>query len=142
MTDWNNYYRRFGQIESRLLAAMNAAATEFGTVAERHDTDDYGFAFDVERGKHGKHLKLAVTLTMIDSGDVETGEPDKAGNLMIELIEDGGRVVGNFSPDNYTDDCWANYIDDETWELKVARVEDAAAISLPTQIKEWQGGRI
>jgi hypothetical protein len=70
-----------------------------------------------------------------EAGDAGTGEK---GNLLLEVIEEGGRIVEVASPDNYTEKCWAAYGDAANWEDKLSRLEAWIGGELPGVIAGWR----
>lgn len=124
-----------------MLAAMRSLAQHFET-ADTPDIDkcldDYCVWFTVDRGTKEKPDLLDVRWAIWDAGECETGVSDVEGNFVIDIVEHGGRIVGNFSPYNYTDKCWCDYDDDTEWNSRLSMCEEALANQATIQaIQEW-----
>ena len=83
--------------------------------------DDDGWAFDVTRDD-GEILNIWIRL--VDSGDADDGVYGVHGNVILDIVEHGGRIVGGFAPYNYSDRVWADYDDDREWEHRLEIMND------------------
>ncbi len=128
MTDWAAFYKQVERCKPDMLAWMRELATSFTTrtrtqcclrkddseVIERND-DDFAVAFQVSR-PDGK--KLDVLFEIWDSGDTDDGIYGKHGNFVFHLVEEGGRVIHQYIPNNYSDQVWVDYTDNAEWDLR------------------------
>ncbi len=98
---------------------------------------DYWVSFRVERVPGEMETCLDVALKLIDSGEYDTGEYDVRGNVILDLVEYGGRIVGGISPYNYTDRVWVDYndLDEFTRRLESIIASDEA---IQVTINAWK----
>jgi len=102
---------------------LNGALDPWGIRAELDQSgDNYGAVAKIER-EDGATCYAQLMLT--DSSDAGDDEAGKEGNYMLEIIADGGLVLGMFSPHNYTDMCWADYSNEGEWHTKRLMLEQA-----------------
>lgn len=82
--------------------------------------------------------KLDISFTLIEnyeSGD-ENSEQENSGNLMLEMIEYGGTIIGMLSPYKYTDRCWCKFDDQEEFDRRLDMIFNHGP-DLMMLIDEW-----
>lgn len=81
---------------------------------------------------------LGITFSIWDSGDADDGIYGVHGNFVFQLVETGGRMVGDIIPENYSSECWVNYSDLDEWDRRMEAIE-ASADSIADAIERWKG---
>jgi hypothetical protein len=135
-TDWTAYERQVARQKPEMLKAMAELAARFGVVTWDDDCDDFNVSFLVERPKPwaGEDYKnrLDVKFSIWDSGDADDGIYGQHGNFVLDIVEEGGRIVGGITPYNYSDDVWVDYSDDAEWDQRrqdiIRSLYDVAAL--------------
>lgn len=128
--DYENWFKRYRDDMSRVLEEIG---TPFGAVVEEEVSDDFGFGITIERGD-GRIL--AVTLSMVDSGDADDDIPGFRGNFIFRTSDDHDAHT-SYGPDNYTDACWADYGDVDAWQAKLADVRSQIGRYI-SFIEDWK----
>ena len=93
------YKTTYKHIRPRLEQAMTelAQALGEGVLWERED-DEYGFVL---------HLPGAdVSLMLEDAAEYEGEEGEGWGALSLMAVKDGGEIIAQVTPYNYTDEVW------------------------------------
>jgi hypothetical protein len=136
-TDWTAYRRQVERQKPAILAAMKSFAQALGIPASEvwdDDCDDFNVAFLVSRDD-GERLDAKFSIW--DSGDADDGVYGEHGNFIFDLVEEGGRIVGQCVPENYSDNVWVDYSDDDEWDFRreaIVRGFDAAK----RIVNEWR----
>ena len=132
---WANYEQRWRVLSPRMKAYLEKLVAQFpGSDLWENKGDDYSWSMIVPRPDGNK---LDVSFELIDahdaSGDHEAGV---RGALALNLVEEGGLIVGGLTPNNYGDDLWIPYRDAKQFDERLSLMERADAA--PT-IREWLG---
>jgi|SRR5581483_11367754 len=124
-TDWTAYWRQVERQKPEMIKAMTDLARRLGIDADdvwTDDNDDFSVSFLVERPKpwvedtEDYENRLDVRFSIWDSGDADDGIYGKHGNFILDIVEEGGAIVGGFSPENYTERVWVDYTDNAEWD--------------------------
>lgn len=111
---WVNYYAAFDALKGGMEAAMRDIGHPWGAEPFADNGDDYGFLMDVTNGAY----TYGVGFHLNDASGAGDDEPGVRGNLMLDVVAQGGRIVGNWSVGNYTDECWQAYTGEGLEELQ------------------------
>ncbi len=106
--------------EPRILAGMNAikdtAIREGYTVEGPEETSDEEFSWALFVG-----TQVDITFTIVES-KVREGT-DEGISFMLDIVESGGRILGAFSPYNYTPKLWVPLDDPDAIEERFRMME-------------------
>jgi len=76
--------------------------------------DDYVWALKVFRTEDENDLDNLVDVTIeIAEAHVYGDEPANGINFGLSIVEWGGRILGGYTPFNFTPECWVDAADDE-----------------------------
>jgi hypothetical protein len=114
--NWNKYERQIKRQSPKIEKAMEKLARVYSQNVMVDNGDDFVVSFGVS-GK-GKNT-LWVSFEIWDSGDADDGIYGEHGNITFKMVEDGGVIVSDFTPYNYSDNVWVDYEDDKEWDERV-----------------------
>jgi hypothetical protein len=145
MTDWTAYERQWERQKPAMKAFIEAVALPFLSSVWEDNGDDYGFGTQIERPDRAEDAeddegKLDITLQIWDSGDADDGIYGVHGNFVCDITEAGGRIVGGFTPNNYTDRVWVDYSDDDEFDARMAGITSLVE-KCREVIAEWLAGK-
>lgn len=140
--DWSAHERQVLRCKPGMLAVMRGLARAVGCRQHIEGWDDdsgYRVEFVVFRpgNNHLGKDTLGISLSICDSGDADDGLYGVHGNFMLDIIEEGGRIVGGCVPNNYTDECWVNYDDDLEWTGRLESLARGMSYCKDT-IRTWK----
>lgn len=122
------------------LRTLGAAFTDAGyelQTPEPYDlsSDDYRWAITV----HGNGLSepVDVSITLAESADYD-GTTDGV-NFALDIVAEGGRLLGGLTPFNYTPDVWAALDDPAEIDYRLAIIEQADPASAVALVNEYAG---
>jgi hypothetical protein len=126
----SNYEVRFDEMRDQMQELLETEARHHGATVEFDNGDEKGFFFTVER-EDGEIL--SVSLKMVDNEEAV----DESGNFRLALEDGSGEEIATYAPNNYTEECWAEYDSGVSWHEKFQDVEGAAA-DIGQWIADWQ----
>jgi len=130
-TNWDQHNRQTQRQSPTMKRIISDVAEAYNVKAWHNDADDFTWGCTIERSDGNR---LDVTFAVWDSGDADDGVYGIHGNFVLGLVEEGGRIVGNCIPFNYTRNVWADYIDDAEWDLRIRGFDANPIIVI---IDEW-----
>lgn len=98
-----------------------------------HD-DTYRWAMSVwrtEADKQEGYEKCIDVWLEIAEAHEYGDEPDDGVNFGISITEWGGRILGDLTPHNYTDECWVAASDADAVEERWLEIENAGFDNVP-----------
>lgn len=126
-----------------LLGRIREVCNESGLIADEPfdmSGDDYKWAMRVWRSQADKDAdddekSVDVSVEIAESREYD-GENEYGINFGVDIVEWGGRMLGGFTPFNYTDRCWVDSRDTDSVSERWQLLEDADLDEIPTLIKE------
>lgn len=113
-TVYDEYQERIAVLLSQLRAALQDAGYLVGAPVEEAD-EEYRWYMAVD----GDNLEAMIQFTILEEAVHEGGHPPGI-NFSMEIIGEGARVLGQWTPYNYTDRCWVDARDrdavEQRWE--------------------------
>jgi hypothetical protein len=93
-------------------------------------SDDYWWSLLA----HVDGVKIDVSFKICES---EQYDGERGGvNFALDIVEEGGRIIGGLTPFNYTDRCWVSRRDRQAVEERFRILEQADANDIPQLLKE------
>lgn len=124
----NKYEKRIMAILVRIADVLRAAGFRVEGPWDL-SSDDYWWAMlaDVEG------VKVDVSFKICES---EQCDGVKGGvNFALDIVEEGGRIIGGLTPFNYTDRCWVSRKDRQAIEERFRILEQAGENDIPPLLK-------
>ena len=136
------------RFEKRALSLMGSYRTAL--VAAGFDCDDvedsscdqYEWALNLFFGPRNAgtdekwNNSIGIELTIMESAFYD-GEMEDGINFRVELVAMGGEIVGEFSPYNFTPQCWVDAKDNDAVERRFQLIEHVTADEVVGVIQEW-----
>ena len=124
----NKYEKRIMAILERIADVLRE--TGFGVEGPWDlSSDDYWWALlaDVDG------VRVDVSFKICES---EQYDGEKGGvNFTLDIVEEGGRIIGGLTPFNYTDRCWVGRKDKQAVEERFRLLEQADETDIPPLLK-------
>ena len=158
--DWSNYEKTIAMCKPQMLRSMKRLARRLHIPAKdvwESDCDDFRIEFEVSRRKRFSECaakypdqsnavewdtKLGVSFSIWDSGDADDGVYGKHGNFVFDIVEHGGRIIGQIIPENYSDRVWIDYTDVELWRSRCTMVcNGIESYETFEMISKWRNGK-
>lgn len=96
------YERTYGHYRRALKEVLaDIQASVGGELWERRD-DEYGWVLSVGESPN----RIDVSLMMEDARDYDGEDGAGLGSFSMMIVEEGGQVLGQVTPYNYTADVW------------------------------------
>lgn len=139
---------KYGERILAYLSKLSKAACDAGLFADEpaemfDDTFRWTFCVWKDQGAFDKRdyeKSIDNTLRLDEAREYGDDEGYPFGiNFSLDIVENGGLIVGQFAPYNYTDECWVNAKDKEAVENRWSMFESMDAESFPAAIKEHYG---
>lgn len=120
----DRYDRRILAILRKIAESLRHAGFAVDEPAAAHD-DEYRWEFairrDPEQGSGDGNVEVTFRLCESEKCDGDAG----GVNFGLDVVEWGGRILGDMCPFNYTDECWVDRADKKAVEQRFALVEGA-----------------
>jgi hypothetical protein len=123
------YQKRIIGILERIADVLRAAGFDVEGPWDL-SSDDYCWSLlaDVDG------VKVDVSFKICES---EQYDGEKGGvNFALDIVEEGGRIIGGLTPFNYTDRCWVSRKDKHSVEERFRILEQADEGDIPPLLKE------
>ena len=120
----NKYQKRIMAILERIADVLRAAGFRVEGPWDL-SSDDYWWALlaDVDG------VKVDVSFKICES---EQYDGERGGvNFALDIVEEGGRIIGGLTPFNYTDRCWVSRKDKQAVEERFCILEQADENNIP-----------
>jgi len=99
------YERTYGHYRKALREILaDIQASTGGELWERRD-DEYGWVLTTGERPN----RIDVSLMLEDATDYEGEDGAGLGAFTMTIVEEGGRILGQVTPYNYTDDVWVRF---------------------------------
>lgn len=146
---------KYGERIMKLLQGISEVVTDAGMVSddagEMHD-DTYRWVLTVWRTEADRepystvgannsgvdpdkklpNYDKSVDLTFeIAEASTYGDDPEDGINFSLDIVENGGRIIGGMTPFNYTDQCWVPASDSDAVEERFLLMEKADASDIP-----------
>jgi hypothetical protein len=130
--------KRYAKRIARLMkdiAGQCRAAGLFPGRAYPMTNDSYQWWLTVKRQKNDQiDVAVDIIFTICESEEYDVVE--NGVNFSIDIVECGGRILGGFTPYNYTDKCWIDLSDLPEIDERFNSMLEADITSIPNLIKK------
>ena len=125
----NKYRRRIMAILERIANVLREAGFE---VEGPWDLSSDDYCWSLLADVNG--MKVDVSFKICES---EQYDGEKGGvNFALDIVEEGGRIIGGLTPFNYSEQCWVSRKDKQAVEERFRILEQADEEEIPQLLKE------
>lgn len=129
------------ELRERMKAALVPVTTAFReagyTASDPWDGSGDDFRWYVTVEGNGLHERVDVSLELAES--LSYGDDTAGVNLALDIVADGGRILGGLTPYNYTPNVWAP-LDDRAEVLSrmeiIEQADTGATVALVDTFKD------
>ena len=86
--------------------------------------DDYSWMLNIRMGSAPDDDSIDITIEIAEAGTY--GDPPTGINFGMMIVEYGGRIIGQWTPFNYTERCWVDMNDDDAIDQRWSEFKHGA----------------